>query len=106
MKADMLEEEFRPRTVDERARLLLLRPDDAIDLVNRAADEGVPIVRVQGLADVAPQSERELADGADFSPAVGQGHGCWEAADRFIRTRSDRGLVFSIILGDDPIQVV
>ena len=97
MKADLLEEEFRPRAVDERARALLLRPDDAIELVNRAADEGVPILPVR-----RPVEE----DTADFTPSVGQGHGCWEAADAFIRQRSGRGLVFSIALGDDPIQAV
>ena len=105
MKADLLEQEFRPRAVDERARPLRLRPDDAIELVNRAADEGVPIVRVAGLADVAP-ADSSSEHHADFSPAVSQGHGCWEAADDFIRRRSDRGLVFEIVLGDDPIQVV
>jgi hypothetical protein len=105
MKADLLEEEFRPRTVDGRARALLLRPNDAIELVNRAADEGVPILAVQGLAD-SPARHPVDEDTADFTPAVGQGHGCWEAADQFIRTRSARGLVFSIALGDDPIQAV
>ena len=105
MKADLLEEEFRPRAVDERARALLLRPADAIELVNRAADEGVPILAVQGLADAPPRRPAD-EDTADFTPSVGQGHGCWEAADAFIRQRSGRGLVFSIALGDDPIQAV
>lgn len=105
MKAELLQEEFRPRAVESRANPLVLRPTDAIDLVNRAADEGVPILAVKGLADMpAPGgAEEELVD---FAPAVGQGHGCWEDADNFIRRRSDTGLVFEILLGDDPIQAV
>ena len=51
MKAARLQTEFAPRGVPNSGGLLLLRAPDAIALVNRAAEEGVPILGVDGFAD-------------------------------------------------------
>jgi hypothetical protein len=106
MKAEMLEREFRPRCAAPAQNRLLLRAADALALVDRAAEEGVPIVRVDGVRLAAQGAEASPEHAADFSPAVAEGHGCWEDAEAFIRARSDADLVFELTLGDDPVEVV
>jgi len=106
MKADMLEREFAPRAVTFEEGLLLLRPADAIELVNRAADEGVPILGIDGVRASTLGTKAPLEQFADYSAAVKEGHGCWEEAETFIRARGDRELVLEVLLGDDPIEAV
>jgi hypothetical protein len=106
MKAERLEREFADRAVPDRGNLLLLHHDDALALVSRAAEEGVPILGVDGflLTETSTESPRE--DLADFSSRVAEGHGCWQEAEAFIRARRNRGLVFELTLGDDPVEAV
>lgn len=105
MKADLLNAEFASRGVPGGDDLLLLRPRDAIELVSRAAEEGVPILGVAGLppAGGAASPPRQLAD---FSAAVAEGHGCWQAAESLIDERRHAGLVFALELGGDPLEAV
>jgi hypothetical protein len=101
MEADSLYREFAGRAVPNGASRLLLRVEDAMELVNRSAEAGVPVVEVDAFRldeDVSPD------DVADFSAAVCDGHGCWTDAEVFIRDHADRGLAFEITLGDDPIN--
>ena len=116
MKAELLEREFAPRRVPN-AEGLLLRSQDVLELIDRAAEEGVPIVAIDGVrvgadrdgspADrVAGVVERAPERLADFSSSVAEGHGCWDHAEAFVRERSSRGLVFGVRLGDDPIEAV
>src|SRR5829696_6900451 len=106
MKAERLEGEFAPRAVPRSGGLLLLGPQDALALVSRAAEGGVPILAVDGLRvhDAGPESPLEHL--ADYSSRVAEGHGCWEEAEAFIRARSDLALVFELTLGDDPVEAV
>lgn len=106
MKADVLTREFADRVVNPNDGRLLLRPSDAIELVDRAAEEGVPIVRVHGVTTADSVVELPIVHDADFSPRVREGHGCWQGADAFIRERSKLGLVFELTLGDDPLEIV
>ena len=106
MKAELLDREFKERGIEYSTGRLLLLPTDAIALVNRAADEGVPILSVDGFHVSATRAEEPLEHFADFSEAAKQGHGCWEEADAFIRQRSNFGFLFEIALGGDPIEAV
>ena len=106
MKAERLKREFADRGVGHDDRGPLLRPPDALELVNRAADEGVPIVDVAGFRDRETSLGSSAEQLADFSPRVAEGHGCWEEAEAVIRTRGAPGMVFGLTLGDDPIEVV
>lgn len=106
MKADLIEREFAPRGVKNSAGLLLLRAIDAIELVNQAADEGVPIIGVEGFRVTTAGTESPAEHIADYSTLVAQGHGCWQDAEKFIRERTDSDLVFEIVLGDDPLEIV
>lgn len=107
MKARSLETEFRPRAVKySGGSLLLLKPADAIDLINRAADEGVPILGVDGFLLNERGTQSPLEHLADYSDAVGEGHGCWQNAEQFVRERADNGLLFEVVLGSDPIEAV
>src|SRR3954469_12588566 len=102
MKADLLAREFADRIVRPGNGQLLLKPADAVALVDRAAEEGVPIVRVAGAPAGDRSVELPVAREADYSARVREGHGCWQDADAFIRERSGLGLVFELTLGDDP----
>ena len=106
MKADLLAREFADRTVQPSDGPLMLQPADAMALVDRAAEEGVPIVRVAGAAAGDKGVAMHVAREVDFSPRVREGHGCWQDADAFIRERSGLGLVFELTLGDDPVEAV
>jgi len=106
MKAERLEREFADRAVPGHGGLLLLRPEDALALVSRAAEEGVPILGVDGFLLTESSTESPLEHLADFSSRVADGHGCWQEADAFIQARRNLGLVFELTLGDDPIEAV
>lgn len=106
VKADRLRNEFRDRGRKGAGGELLLWSNDALDLVDRAADEGVPIVRVTGIAPASTSSAAAADERVDFSREVSGGHGCWEAADAFLRRRGELGLLFDLELGDDPLEIV
>ncbi|MFL5562413.1 MAG: hypothetical protein ACJ79K_13145 [Gemmatimonadaceae bacterium] len=109
VKGPRLREEFRARGRTGADGALLLWPADALDLVNRAADEGVPIVRITCVAQSGSGigATRDAADHRiDFTHEVSEGHGCWEAAEAFIARRGELGLLFDVALGDDPLEIV
>lgn len=104
MEAESLHREFADRAVPHGGGLQLLRAADAIQLVNRAAEAGVPVVAVQGF-QIGPEGTRpSTADAADYTDAVADGHGCWTEAEAFIRACETQGLVFSLGLGVDPLN--
>jgi ribosomal protein S12 methylthiotransferase accessory factor YcaO len=101
MEADTLYREFAGRAVSNAGTRLLLDAGDALELVNASAEAGVPVVEV----DAFKLDEAVLPDDiGDFSATVSEGHGCWTDAEKFIRDHADRGLVFEITLGDDPLN--
>lgn len=102
----MLHDEFAPRRVPQGDDRFLLESDDALDLVDRATEEGVPIVSVNALPLRTNQSPASDVLVADFSRAVAVGHGCWTDAEAFIRARGEREVLFEVTLGDDPIEAV
>ena len=108
IKADRLEDEFRPQGRAGTDGALLLWSTEAIDLVNRAADEGVPIVRITCVipGNGQPSRDASVEHRADYSREVCDGHGCWEAAEAFIRRRGELGLLFRVELGDDPLEII
>ena len=105
MKADVLESEFASRGVGL-GGTLLLASTDALALVDRAAEEGVAILGVDGHVAAHGQEESPPGELADFSGAVAEGHGCWAEAAAFIDSRRDLGLVFEVVLGGDPLEAV
>lgn len=106
MKADLLEREFARCAVSDRPRPLMLEPADALALIARATEEGVPIRAIDGVRVRDGRADAPREQRADFSGAVAEGHGCWEDADAFIRARRDLGLAFTLTLGTDPIEAV
>ena len=106
MKAERLQREFLPHGIRPGEGRLLLRAGDAIALINRAGDEGVPVVAIAGVhvADDAVTSPPTPL--ADFRTAVAAGHGCWAEAEACVRARTDAGIAFEIALGSDPVEVV
>ena len=109
VKAARLKDEFRDRGRAGAGGALLLWSTDALELVDRAADEGVPILRITCSAStpvVGGAAPDALEHRIDFTREVCDGHGCWEAADAFIRRRGELGLLFNVELGDDPLEIV
>jgi hypothetical protein len=110
MKADLLRHEFASEAVPSADGRLLLDPDATLALIDRATEEGVPIVALRGVAAAgagAPVGATAApADSADYAHDVAEGHGCWANADAFVRAHLDRGLVFEVALGGDPIEAV
>jgi hypothetical protein len=106
VKAGQLKEEFRDRGRTGSDGSLLLWSTDAVDLVNRAADEGVPILAISLIAPAGKAADAAVDHRADYTHEVSDGHGCWEAADAFIRRRGELGLLFDVELGDDPLEIV
>jgi hypothetical protein len=106
VKAELLAREFAQRNARPDGGGLLLPAAAALALVDRAAEEGVPIVRIAGLALSASSLDPPREHRVDFSSRVRGGHGCWQEADTFIRERSGLGLAFELTLGDDPVEAV
>jgi hypothetical protein len=103
VEADALYRNFAGRAVDSSGGRLLLGTADALELVNASAEAGVPVVEVDAFL-IGPGKTVSPGDVGDFSATVCEGHGCWTDAEKFIRDHADRGLVFEVTLGDDPLN--
>lgn len=106
MKAEHLMREFAQRCVPGSRGQLLLGAADALALVERATEEGVPVMRVYACIVRPTHVESPVEQRADFFDAVERGHGCWQEAEAFIHERRDMGFVFEVKLGGDPIEAV
>ncbi len=104
MEAEILVRQFTSRAVPHHGGHLLLEAADAILMINRAAEAGVPIVRVDALRPGAEGTAPAPEHTADFSAAASEGHGCWTEAEEFVRARMGPGLVFELTLGSDPLN--
>jgi len=106
VKAERLEREFSERAVPNGDGLLLFRQADALTLVSRAAEEGVPIREIAGFRLGESTTEPLAEHREDFSSAVAEGHGCWREAEEFVGRRDAPGVLFRLRLGSDPIEAV
>ncbi|HYW06629.1 MAG TPA: hypothetical protein VE913_06720 [Longimicrobium sp.] len=104
MGAESLNREFAERSVLAGGGRSLLRLADALQMINRAAEAGVPIVRVDGFPLDPNDSRASSGVAADFSAPVADGHGCWTEAEAFIQERAEGRLGFALTLGADPIN--
>ena len=100
MKAEDLTREFANRYVSYSGGLLLLSAADAVALVERAANEGLPVLGIDGISVSQGRTDSLVENIADFSSAVSAGKGCWEEAKAFIDVRRRGGLVFEVVLGE------
>ena len=103
MKATDLQREFTSRAVLYTGGLLLLAPEDASELVQRAAQAGIPVLGVDGMFLRERGTESPVEHIADFSAAVAQGDGCWGPADTFINERRSLGMVFEVVLAESHL---
>jgi hypothetical protein len=95
-----LEREFEPRAVPYSDGLLILRPDDAIELIRRAQDRRIPVLGVDGFLISPGATYSPIEHTADFSRLVDRGNGCWEDAVAHIQDRRHLDLTFEVVLGD------
>ena len=106
MKAERLKKQFAPRRVSSHGGIRLFPAADAIALVRAAAEEGVPILGLDGAPVTHRETEVPLEHLVDFTRHVADGHGCWQEAEAFIEERKGNDLLFDVALGDDPIEAV
>lgn len=92
--------EFTSCAIRDSGGLLLLAPADALALVRRAEQEGLPILGVDGIFLTPRGAVSPIEHIADFSGAVVEGGGSWRCAVEFIEERRDHGLVFEVTLGE------
>ena len=98
MTAKQLEATFAAKAVAQSSNLLILAPDDAIDLVREAARAGIPILGVDGILVGPDATTSPIEHIADYSAASGSGNGCWADAEAFIESRRGLGLCFEVLL--------
>ena len=106
MKAENIAAEFAPNRVPYPGGLLLLDGPHAVALVERAAEEGVPILGVSCRPLSAERAPDPICEIADFSASVAKGHGCWAEAEKLILSRAVAPCAFEVVLGDDPVEAV
>lgn len=106
MKADLLAQEFASEALPNAEGCLLLDAGDTLALIGRATEEGVPILGVRGVRLTGGRAAPAGGPAADYGAGVAEGHGCWDAAEAFVRARRNQGLAFEVTLGDDPIEAV
>src|SRR5436305_9702223 len=99
MKAQRLEAQFASRSAQTRGGLLLFQSADAIDLIRSAADEGVPILGINGIRQKESMTASPVQHLADYSRHVADGHGCWAEAEAYVREREHADLLFAGTLG-------
>ncbi len=80
-------------------RPYVLYPIDAKLLLRRAAELRLPVRSVVGLIIGPGDRIRSTEHVEDFSAALAQGEGSWEAAEQFITDRDLLDLVFEVTLG-------
>jgi ABC-type sugar transport system substrate-binding protein len=81
-----------------RGGICAFAPEDAIDVIEAAKDAGCPVIGIDGLFLKPDATEPSLENSIDYSAAVRQGTDTNEAALKFVKERSDRGLHFEIVL--------
>ena len=99
MNREKLEAQFADRGVPYSGGLLVLRADDAIELIRAAERAHVPILGVDGFYISPTETVSPLEHLADFSTGVAAGRGCWRDAEAFIDSRRALGLTFEVSLG-------
>jgi hypothetical protein len=102
-KAKQLEAEFSPKGVLD-AGILLLQPNDAIDLVRRCRDQLVPILGIDAFRLGPARTQPILEDSIDFSSASVslEGPNAWRRAELFLQDRLRKDLFFEIVMGSGP----
>ena len=92
---DLIEKEFRDRAI-VRGGLYLFCPKDAVDVVRRCAELGIGIIGIDAFivneSSIQPLMEHSI----DFSAQATCGDK-WSAAELFIVSRAEEGLLFEVV---------
>jgi hypothetical protein len=88
-----LRSEFARRGILRGGTLIML-PSDALAMVERARELGVPVLGVDGFWITETTTRPDLAHTIDLSGDANKG---WDEAARFIAERFDGGLMFEVV---------
>jgi len=89
-----IEKKFAERGII-RGGLLLLRPEDALELIDEAARKRRKVLGVDGFIITNNSTQPLMDESINLSKYPLE---CWEKAKRFLLCRVDRDLFFEIIL--------
>jgi hypothetical protein len=81
-----------------RGGVLLLEPSDALAMIERAEQLGVPVLGIDGFRMTETTTQPDMEHSIDLSST---GHGAWHEAGEFISARADRGLMFEVVADED-----
>jgi hypothetical protein len=98
-----LEHAFAARAVTYAGGLLLLTPEDALELVRRAEAERIPVLGIDGFFVSPTETRSPIEHIADFSRGAPSGHSHWRDAASFIWERQSLGMYFEVTLGASAV---
>jgi hypothetical protein len=98
-KADQIESGFTSRGV-LRGGVLLLHPNDALDMVQNCRKESVSILGIDAFRISANSTQPVMEDSIDFSrePRPAPSINVWDEAELFLHNRQNKELFFEIVL--------
>jgi hypothetical protein len=95
-----IEKEFRSRARMP-GSVLMLRPADAIEMVQKCRQSKVPVVGIDGFVLHQPQGTEPTIDTIDLSDAsldAESKNNCWDLAESFLKNRLQKDLWFEVCM--------
>lgn len=92
--------EFKSRGI-VRGGILILGPHEALAMVARAHEQGVPILGVDGFWITEQTTQPDMEHILD----LGHVQSSWREAEEFIRSRADTGLMFEVVADEDTADL-
>ncbi|MGH9352380.1 MAG: hypothetical protein ACRD2G_09495, partial [Terriglobia bacterium] len=85
-----------------RGGLLLLRPNDALRLVQRCCEQDIKVLGVDGFILTACTTQPSMEQSIDLSDLEGIRNpvNCWERAEVFLKERETTDLFFEVVLDE------
>ena len=98
-KADQIERGFTSRGM-LRGGVLLLRPNDALDMVQNCRRESVSILGIDAFRISSNSTQPVMEDSVDFSRETRRASflDVWHEAELFLHNRQNKDLFFEIVL--------
>jgi hypothetical protein len=95
-----IEDEFREAGV-MRGGVLLLRPNDAIRMVQRPREQRILVLGLDGFVVTDSTTQPILEESIDLSNLINRPNTtCWEIAEQFLNDRKSSNLFFEVVIDE------
>ena len=95
-----IEDEFREAGV-MRGGVLLLRPNDAIRMVQRPREQRILVLGLDGFVVTDSTTQPILEESIDLSNLINcPNTTCWEIAEQFLNDRQSSNLFFEVVIDE------